>query len=292
MASHVAWSYSGLSTYEKCAWLFYNERVIKSVPFTKTPQIVEGNKAHTSLERRVKNRITLPKVLRHMEPTCAAIDDIRRKGATVHAERKLAFTRDGKETGYFDDDVWLRVVADVTIETPNKVAILDWKNGKARNASEEQLEVNNMAMLMSRPKLKSSTSRFVFIDPEEAKMGAPQNIMMRDVRALNEARDKYTKKREEALEHNRAIERVIEALDPLSPDLSDLNRNKIAVLRSQLRSVPQETSFAEFDEIMEGYTNRVDGIDRSMRENDWPKYPGAYCRWCPVKKCQFNENKG
>lgn len=167
MVDHIPWSFSGLMTFEECPFRFLHERLLKTVPYTETPKIRAGKKAHSQLERRLNLGTRLPSTLAHMEDLIVKIEDMKSRGASVFAERKLGFTRDGRCTDYFSGEgIWLRVVADVTIETKRAVKVLDWKNGKSEYAKHEQLEVTNMAMLMSNPSLRKATSKFQFLQKE------------------------------------------------------------------------------------------------------------------------------
>ena len=135
----IPWSYSRLNDFETCPKLFHEKHILKSIPYDDTsPHLIKGRDYHEKLERAVKQVIEtggggFPKEIHHMVPMIQNL--VRYARGTGEAqfltEQQRALTEDHKETGWFGDDVWVRVIWDWLILTNYGTAIVvDWKTGK------------------------------------------------------------------------------------------------------------------------------------------------------------------
>ena len=129
-----------------------------------------GSKLHKQLERnvvRAGNNLPAtgdPQVL-SAHPIIQAFVD---QHPQVFIEHKMAFTKKWKPVGYFDKDVWLRAVLDLTgiasaTDEKGPISIIDFKTGQYR-PNEDQVRLYNLCALKFWPKASSVTSALVFID--------------------------------------------------------------------------------------------------------------------------------
>ncbi len=120
-----AWSYSALGDYETCP-AKYGFRKAK-VPTPKNPYMERGIEIHGEAEAYLKREVrALPKSLKLLKDEfkeLLVVDAI--------AEGQMAFTRKWEPTGWFADDVWLRVKVDAHYRSDDKTArVIDFKTGR------------------------------------------------------------------------------------------------------------------------------------------------------------------
>ncbi len=157
----LAWSYSRLKCFEECPKKFYHLNVLKDVKEAPSEAMEAGTRAHKALELRVKEGKALPPLLAHLEPLCQVFDAARLRGHEVLTECQLAFTRDFAPTGWFDRNVWVRVILDVAVVGSTKAMVPDYKTGK-RNPDWDQLKLFAAASFLRWPRLKSVTTQFIW----------------------------------------------------------------------------------------------------------------------------------
>lgn len=166
-AKPLVWNYTLLNTYEICPHQCFRRYIRKDLEFKKTPEMDWGNEVHTAFEYRLGGR-PLPPKMSQWEPFAAALD-----GLSAKAEVKLGITAQGKPTGFFDKDVWLRGKADVIAITGTACFLPDWKTGKPREQPME-LAVNAMLVQASYPHLRQFTGAYVWL--KENRMGVAHDV--------------------------------------------------------------------------------------------------------------------
>lgn len=124
-----AWSYSALTSFETCPRRHYLTRVAKIVKEPDSEHLRWGNFVHEALDKRVQHHTPLPETIQRYETFVLALE--KREGV-LESEQKIALTKDFEQVGYFDRNVWLRAVLDVSLTSPDgkKALVLDWKTGK------------------------------------------------------------------------------------------------------------------------------------------------------------------
>ena len=167
MQKPFVFTYTNINTYLICPEQMYRRYVKKDVAFKGSPESEFGNEVHSAMEYRIGGK-PLPVKMQHWEPFVAAFD-----GLKVKAEVKLGITAEGRPTGFFDKDVWLRGKADVVAINGTACFLPDWKSGKPR---EEPLElaVNAMLVHAANPHLRSFTGAYVWL--KENRMGVAHDV--------------------------------------------------------------------------------------------------------------------
>ena len=161
MARKFAWSYTALSDFETCPRRYYLTRVAKKVVVPQTEATLWGNEVHKALELRLTERKALPEGMRQWEPL---VETIANKGGKVEAETKMALNRNLRPTGYFDQDVWVRGITDVTVIKGDKAFIGDWKTGKPKPES-SQLKLTAAMVMAFKPFINTVVNAFVWLKP-------------------------------------------------------------------------------------------------------------------------------
>lgn len=150
-------SYTSLNTYENvCPYKYYRQYLVRDLPYVESPEMKAGNEAHDALALRIGGK-PLPEPLRHLEPLVAPFD-----GRGAKAEGKVGVTRQGRPTGFFDKDVWLRGAIDVAIVQEPRAAIYDWKTGSSKWTKRFELDVHAVLLHARHPALTSIRATYVF----------------------------------------------------------------------------------------------------------------------------------
>lgn len=167
----LIYSYTFLNLYRNiCPYQAYRRHIKKNLPFIETPEMAFGNKVHTALEMRVGGGKPLPKDMHQWEKFAAPLYAVKAK-----AEMKLGITKEGKPCGFFDDNVWFRGKADVTVINGTAAFLPDYKTGKVREDPFE-LETNAMLVHAKYPHLTKLTGCYIWLGKGGDKMGQPYDL--------------------------------------------------------------------------------------------------------------------
>lgn len=166
MKKDQAWSYSALTAFETCPWRYFETKIAKTTQEPQTEATMWGNRVHKALELRIGTNTPLPEELHAFEPVAAKIataargDDGRRR---VGCEQKMALNKDLVGRSWFDKDVWVRGIIDVSIEYPGgKLFIGDYKTGKPTPDSAQLRLTAAMAMAI-KPWITNVTNTFIWL---------------------------------------------------------------------------------------------------------------------------------
>ena len=132
------WSYSRLEIFEKCAyqaWKKYVEKAEEGHDEKRDKALKKGRDTHDAAEQYVRGEIKkLPLGLKKFENSFAsARETFQDTPDAVEMEEDWGFTINWTKTGWWDDDVWLRVKLDyLEWLDPEKTAIWikDYKTGR------------------------------------------------------------------------------------------------------------------------------------------------------------------
>jgi len=140
------WSYSNLVSWELCPKKHWHTRVKKQgevgyVEDQKTPELDRGDALHKAMYSAVVSGTKLPTQFMYMQPWLTTLTSVNDPLQIIQCELKYAITRDYKSTGYFDKNVWLRIVIDYLKLTPASkqgtflAHAVDYKTGKPKDDS-------------------------------------------------------------------------------------------------------------------------------------------------------------
>lgn len=165
-----SWSYSALTTYELCPKKYFHLYVAEK----GTPERVadadssfsaDGKIIHDAFRQRVTKGVPFPLPMRNFEKMAAKFADAP---GEKHAEMKLAINRQYEPVGYFDKDVFLRVVIDLAIvQAKTKIAIvIDWKTGKVKD-DPTQNALNAAVLSRWMPEIEMFKTLFVWVNSNQ-----------------------------------------------------------------------------------------------------------------------------
>ncbi len=151
------YSYTFLNTYDICPKQAFHRYVLKDHPFVGSTESKWGNVVHSAMKSRLRDKTPLPKEVAKYEPFAAAIEPF-----TISVEEKLGVTKDGSLCGFFDDNVWLRGMADVVAAVETSAMLPDWKTGKKREDPYE-LEIQGVLVQAKWPQFERITGHYVWL---------------------------------------------------------------------------------------------------------------------------------
>lgn len=130
-----SWSFSRLRDYRSCPRKFNEVVQLKKYPEPKSPELDMGDGLHRAFARRVDQGIALPTTFEHLKEWGDDAAKVMHPFQTTMCEKEIALTRDLKVTGYFDNNVWLRLKIDLVSLYPTKsgaavARVVDYKTGK------------------------------------------------------------------------------------------------------------------------------------------------------------------
>lgn len=169
-----AWSFSALTSFETCPKQFWHYRIKKDVKDSGNEASQYGEHVHKAAKNYLMQGTKLPLDLVHMQPTFDqyknnAFDDVR-------AELQLAINSDYEPTGWFNKDVYCRVVIDAAFTKGNLALLVDWKTGKMKpDAEATQLKLSGVVYLLHDPEIQLVSMRYVWL----AHKGKTTNFTMR-----------------------------------------------------------------------------------------------------------------
>ena len=172
MSNRLAWSYSRIERFRKCQlqsfWMDYapKEDKVKQPP----KDIFEkGKKMHKCMEDSLTRGTPLPSALPvpggqvvkldHLQP----VVDTLRSYDKIWAEHQMAFTKDLKPTGWFDDDVWCRVIWDAAGRRGPRIDLCDFKSGRPWPAT-DQLELFAASAFRMFPDVEEVHTYFIYME--------------------------------------------------------------------------------------------------------------------------------
>lgn len=159
MTALTAWSYSRLESYETCPKKFWHISIRKDVIDPPNDHTTYGFDLHASFAKFLTKGTALPISIRHYTPM---LTKFKAAPGEHIVEQQIAINANYAQTGWFDKDVYLRVISDLTIMKPPHAIMIDWKTGKPKTDF-TQLRVAAATMFMIAPELEIISMSFVWL---------------------------------------------------------------------------------------------------------------------------------
>jgi RecB family exonuclease len=123
------WSYSALSTFEKCPFRSFLQK-IKKIQEPQHPAAKRGTDIHDQAERYVRGEIEFPKSLKKFTDSFENLRELFDKGQ-VELEGDWGFTQDWEICEWRAEDVWARIKLDAMVRMDDTSArVIDYKTGR------------------------------------------------------------------------------------------------------------------------------------------------------------------
>ncbi len=107
--------------------------------------------------------------MQHWEPLVVAYVERKAK-----PEKKTGITKDGKPTGFFDKDVWLRCKIDATMLNSTAVFLADWKTGGSKYEDPFELEIQALTLKAAIPQINRIAGHYVWL--KENRIGQTHDL--------------------------------------------------------------------------------------------------------------------
>lgn len=165
----IAWSWSRLSDFEQCPRMFQGKYVSKDFPkesFT-SPHLIRGKDIHKELEDALTKGLPLHPSRAWLAPVINAV----KYQAMMQAELQVCFDQRRHVKSWFDKAAWCRMIFDVICSQDDELVImLDWKTGKVRHESKDQLRLFAAGALDRFPDANRVLTAYVWVDHPTEKM--------------------------------------------------------------------------------------------------------------------------
>lgn len=158
MSKLQAFSFSRLEGYETCPRKFHALTVAKTVKDPPNEFTTFGTEMHKAFKDFLKSNTMLPLHLRQHLPM---LNQIKTAPGDHIVEQQIAINATYQPTGWFDDDVYCRVISDLTIMNPPHAVMFDWKSGKMKDGF-DQLRLAAAVMFCIAPELETISMHYVW----------------------------------------------------------------------------------------------------------------------------------
>jgi hypothetical protein len=158
-----AWGFSKLDVYRTCPQK-YAFQFIDKLPSGGSPAMERGSRMHENIESYLNGwtQDLIPEVENWKEP----LDALKQKD--FKAEQALGFDKTWtKLPDWFSKQTWLRVKMDASYKEATKGTAIDFKSGKYRIPSTEQIELYAIGLHAANPELEEVSAEFWFLDTGE-----------------------------------------------------------------------------------------------------------------------------
>ena len=169
--NYIAWSYSRLSDFEQCPRLFQGKNISKDFPKENfnSPHLQRGKDVHKELE----NAVVKGSVLHESRQWLMPLIDKVRSYSKIGVELQMCLDPAHKQIDWFGKKgtAWCRMIFDLLV-SPNDsiVVMIDWKTGKVRAESTDQLKLFSAGVFDKYPKAQKVLTAYVWVDHPTAPM--------------------------------------------------------------------------------------------------------------------------
>jgi hypothetical protein len=158
-----AWSFSKLDVFRACKQKF-KFQFIDKLPSPGSPAMERGSKMHENIESYLNGWTTT--LIPETEKWKDALDALKSKN--FKAEQALGFdSKWSKLPDWFGKQTWLRVKMDASYIEDDSGKAIDFKSGKYRIPSTEQIELYAIGLHAANPSLSKVSAEFWFLDTGE-----------------------------------------------------------------------------------------------------------------------------
>lgn len=159
MSKLEAFSYSRLTAYETCPRKFYKLSVAKTIKEPPNEHTDYGTQVHEAFRDFFKKGKALPL---HLRQHAAFLNTIKKAPGEFIVEQQIAINPNYEATGWFDKDVYCRVISDLTILNAPNAAMFDWKTGKMYDDF-TQLRLAGAVIFLLAPEIERITLSYVWL---------------------------------------------------------------------------------------------------------------------------------
>jgi RecB family exonuclease len=160
------WGFSKMETYQTCKKKFYYQ-YIEKLPSPGNAAMERGGKIHETIEAYLQGWITsMPEV--EVDPIWVPrLDELKAK-PNFTSEQAVGLDKQWRPLkDWFQKETWLRAKMDAKYCEDLEVCATDFKTGKYRVPSDEQLELYALVGLAQHPEATKARAEYWFIDIDD-----------------------------------------------------------------------------------------------------------------------------
>lgn len=131
----VAFSYSRLDGFETCPKKFFHLSVAKDVIDPPNEMTQYGTDLHLAFADYIRPKKKMLPI--HLRQHLPMLNQLRAAPGEKIVEQQIAINAQYMPTGWFDKDVYCRVISDLTILNGSRGAMFDWKTGKQKEGFDQ-----------------------------------------------------------------------------------------------------------------------------------------------------------
>lgn len=157
------WGFSKLDVYRACPQKF-EYQFIQKLPQPSSEAMERGSKMHEDIEHYLNGWST--KLSKETENWKEALDALKQQD--FKGEQAIGIDKDwNKLPDWFDKRTWLRVKMDAYYSNGDAMTVIDFKSGKYRVPSTDQIELYAVSGLSIKPTIQTVSAEFWFLDTDD-----------------------------------------------------------------------------------------------------------------------------
>ena len=152
--------FSKLDVFRECPAKF-KYQFIEKLPQRPSEALERGSRVHANIEEYLNGWTS--KLIEPADNWQEALDAIKTKN--FKGEQPIGISREWKLLpDWFHKDTWLRVKMDAYVLEPKSICVIDFKTGKYKIPSTEQVELYALAGLSIAPHIEEARAEMWFLD--------------------------------------------------------------------------------------------------------------------------------
>jgi len=164
-----AWSWSAVEQAMSCMRLWYGTRGTKQFTAEPGPALLLGRKVHDEMAKAVLGTGGLSEERRWVQ---GFVDELRKMTPRPLVEHAVSLDRSFRSTGKWSPDVWLRAVFDVLWRDGKRALVVDWKTGRRKEPSDQNLLLAAILYRMESPP-EQVTTCYVWLEASSTDLSRP-----------------------------------------------------------------------------------------------------------------------
>lgn len=163
MNKYPALSYTAIKLYETCPYRFYQEKILKTVPYVQSEAAALGDRVHKEFENYI-NQGPSYTLSAEAQPYKRLIHGLWEKPGDKYVEKKMALDWEARQVAYFKGkNIWVRGQFDYMTVNDDYGSMVDYKTGSNRYPDVGQLELMSLLAFLHFPKLNYIKGSLLFI---------------------------------------------------------------------------------------------------------------------------------
>lgn len=189
-----SWSYSSINLFKQCGRKYFHLRVAKDFKEPESEALIYGNELHKAAENYIQKGEPLEGRFQFIKPY---LDQLNGLPGAKYCEYRMGLTQDLEPCEFFGKGVWWRGIADFLSIHGTTAYLIDYKTGKSKYVTNEQLEITSLAIFKHFPYVQRIRAGYLFVvagefNRAEFKREAEPELWTRWLREIQRLEGAYT----------------------------------------------------------------------------------------------------